>query len=227
MLISIIVPVYNEAARVLQVLQAVQRAPLPEPWEREVVVVDDGSTDGTSELLLGLEGVRYHRLPSNRGKGAAVRRGLAMARGEIVLIQDADLEYSPECYPELLQPLLGGRADVVYGSRFLGQARGMRPLQWLGNHALTACCNLLFGSRLTDCYTCYKVFWRRHLDFPLRAERFELEAEITAKFLLRGRSIVEVPIAYAARSHRQGKKIRARDGWKGLWWFWLCRCGWR
>lgn len=225
-LVSVIVPVFNEATNVLTVLEAVQRAPLPDGTVLELVVVDDGSTDGTSELLHSYEGIRYSRLSRNEGKGMAVRQGLRMARGELVLIQDADLEYSPQCYPQLLAPLLEGRCDVVYGSRFLGHQEGMKPLQYLGNRILTATCNWLFGGRLTDSYTCYKAFRRACLDFPLSARRFELEAELTAKFLLRGRRIEEVPISYTARGRAQGKKIRARDGFRGLWCLAACRMGW-
>lgn len=225
-LLSIIMPVYNEAANVLTVLNAVREAPLPPGLDRELILIDDGSNDGTSALLQRQEGIRYHRFPVNRGKGAAVRKGLSMALGEFALIQDADLEYSPACYPQLLQPLLEERCEVVYGSRFLGHQEGMLPLQYLGNRILTATCNLLFGAGLTDSYTCYKAFRRSCLDFPLAASRFELEAELTAKFLLRGRRILEVPISYSARGRAQGKKIRAVDGIKGLWCLLGCRLGW-
>ncbi len=224
-LLSVVVPVYNEVADVASVLRAVELAPLPDGMARELIVIDDASTDGTSALLQQIDGIQLYRLSRNQGKGVAVRQGLEMARGDFVLIQDADLEYSPSCYRQLLQPLLEGRCEVVYGSRFLGQQEGMVPLQYLGNRILTATCNLFFGSQLTDSYTCYKVFRRSALDFPLSARRFELEAELTAKFLLRGRRIIEIPISYSARQHAQGKKIRARDGFRGLWCLLLCRLG--
>lgn len=217
--LSILIPVYNERTRVEELLHRVLHAPLPLGWTREVLLIDDGSTDGTGELLDALaqgDLVRVHHSPVNCGKGTSVRIGLKMATGEFTLIQDADLEYDPQDYLLLLDPLLSGRADVVYGSRFLGSREGMSFSHVLGNRLLTWTANLLFGGRLTDAYTCYKVMpllLARSLD--LRARDFEIEAEITARILLRRLRIEEVPIRYRARSGHEGKKIRKMDGLLG------------
>ncbi len=217
--LSILVPVFNERSRVEELLDRVLHAPLPPRWMREVLLIDDGSTDGTSELLDALaqgDLVRVHHSPVNCGKGTSVRIGLKLATGEYALIQDADLEYDPQDYPLLLEPLLTGRADVVYGSRFLGSRQGMSFSHVLGNRLLTWTANLLFGGRLTDAYTCYKVMpllLARSLD--LRARDFDLEAEITARVLSRRLRIQEVPIRYCARTGREGKKIRKMDGLLG------------
>lgn len=224
MLVSIIIPVFNEVNSVIQVLHRVLETPLPEGVDREIILVDDGSTDGTTDLLQATAldpRVHVHYSMANAGKGTAVRIGMRYAKGEIVTIQDADLEYDPFCLPALIAPLLARRTRVVYGSRFLGQRRGMLALQGLGNRVLTLFTNLLFGSRLTDSYTCYKVMDQavaRFVSKRLVAHGFEIEAEITGEILKHGIGIVEVPISYTARLHSQGKKIRARDGFIGLYW---------
>lgn len=217
--LSILVPVFNERSRVEELLDRVLHAPLPPGWMREILLIDDGSTDGTSELLDALaqgDLIRVHHSPVNCGKGTSVRIGLKLATGEYALIQDADLEYDPQDYPLLLEPLRTGQADVVYGSRFLGCRQGMSFSHVLGNRLLTWTANLLFGGRLTDAYTCYKampLLLARSLD--LRARDFDLEAEITARVLSRRLRIQEVPIRYRARSGREGKKIRKMDGLLG------------
>ncbi|MDR7418065.1 MAG: glycosyltransferase family 2 protein [Armatimonadota bacterium] len=222
-LLSIVVPVYNEQRTIEQVLRRVRAAPL-DGLSTEVLVVDDGSTDGTRDILHRLvsggqaDGVTVLLQPTNRGKGAALRRGFAEARGGIVLVQDADLEYDPRDYPELLAPILRGDADVVYGTRFRGDGPRGRIGQRLGNKALTALANLLTGLRVSDAYVGYKVFKREVLRaITLREDRFSVEAEITMK-VARGRwRVREVPIAYSPRTHAEGKKIHFRDAVHGLW----------
>jgi len=215
-LLTVAVPVYNEHATVLPLLERVLAVPI----SLEVVLVDDGSTDGTRELLEawcigGDSRVRLVLHEANQGKGAAIVSAIRAARGRFLIVQDADLEYDPACYPELLAPLLSGDADVVYGSRFARcrWPEGMRFPNWLANRILTVAANLLFpGAGLTDEATCYKVFRREVLDrFPLRARRFDFCPEVTAKVLRRGIRIHEVPIAYVARTGAQGKKIRWTD----------------
>jgi len=219
--LSIIVPAYNEARTIREILRRVREAPL-EGMEREILVVDDGSTDGTRELLQEEERqghifAFYH--PENRGKGAAVRTGLEHAKGDIVLIQDADLEYDPRDYAALIAPIREGRAQVVYGSRFQGSQRTMFLSQRLANRLLTLTTNLLYGSALTDMETCYKVFAADLIkSLPLRARGFEIEPEITAKVLKGRHRIHEVPVSYTSREYREGKKINWRDGLKSLWW---------
>ena len=223
-LLSIVIPAFNERATVEALLRRVASAALPDGVEREILVVDDGSTDGTRELLReiaarGEPAIRLIEQPENRGKGAALRRGFQEARGEIVLIQDADLEYDPREYPTLLGPILEGEADVVYGSRFLGGPHRVL-FYWhaLGNSFLTTLSNIFSNLNLTDMETCYKVFRRSLLDgLPLRSDRFGIEPELTAKFARRRARIFEVPISYRGRTYAEGKKIHWKDGFAALW----------
>ena len=220
--LSVIIPVYNERGTLEKVLRRVARAPM----EKEVIVVDDGSDDGTRKILESLlenadpsDRLRIFFHDRNRGKGAAVRTGIEQAAGDWILIQDADLEYDPQDYPALLAPLLDGRADVVYGSRFLDGAHGTRYLQhYLANRFLTFVSNLMTGLNLSDMETGYKVFRRQVLDgIRLLSNGFEFEPEITAKVARRGYRIYEVPISYNSRSYQEGKKITWVDGVKALW----------
>lgn len=212
--LSVVIPVYNEIRTLEALLERVMAVDVG--MEKEIVIVDDCSTDGSREFLQRLEekrppGMRFAYHPTNRGKGAALRTGFAQVSGDLVLIQDADLEYDPNDYPRLLEPLLEGRADVVYGSRFLRRSGG----NWhtFGNRLLTWLSNLLTGSRLTDMETCYKVFPTALLKtIPLRSDRFGFEPEITAKLAKRRARLVEVPISYNPRRFSEGKKINWKDG---------------
>jgi len=213
--VSVIVPVYNEVAHVDELLQAIQSSPV----EKEIIVVDDGSTDGTREKLQAfpsVDGLTLVFHERNYGKGAAVRTALAHARGEYVLIQDSDLEYDPQDYPALLQPLQQGKANVVYGVRPDRPERGLRF--FLGAKLLTHLTNLLYGAGIHDEATCYKIF-RRSLLARVRLDchRFEFCPEVTAKLCRMGEKIAEVPISYRPRSAGEGKKIRHSDGWLAIW----------
>lgn len=214
--VSIIIPIYNEIEHAEEVVRRVLAAPLPPNCEREIIVIDDGSTDGTTALLKGLqkEGlIRFHESILNFGKGTAIRIGLRMATGQIILVQDGDLEYDPNEYQLLLRPILDGKADVVYGSRFQGKVEGMKMANLLANKILTFTANLLYGAGITDEATAYKVFRRDVLDrIVLECKRFEFCPEVTAKIRKRGIRIHEVPITYSGRTVEQGKKIRWRDG---------------
>lgn len=219
--LSVLIPVYNEAATFLELLERVRAVDVP----KEVVVVDDGSTDGTRELLKQrVEGrfddvvVLYH--PHNQGKGAAVRTAIEACTGELALIQDADLEYDPREYHALIQPILDGKADVVYGSRFLGSGPHRVHLFWhrVGNGLLTTLSNMMTNLNLTDMEVCYKVFRTSILkSIRLRSNRFDFEPEITAKIAKMRCRIYEVPISYAGRDYEEGKKIGWRDGVVALW----------
>jgi glycosyltransferase involved in cell wall biosynthesis len=218
--LSVIVPVHNEESTIEEVIRQIRAVDLGDT-AKEIVIVDDASTDGTPQRLEALEGKPDLRVlvhESNRGKGAAIRTGLASTTGDIVLIQDADLEYDPEDYPRLIEPIVDGDADVVYGSRFMGTAENMALPNLVANKLLAWSATLLFGKRITDEATCYKVFRSDVLSsFDLECERFEFCPEVTAKALRRGYRLVEVPISYRARTVEAGKKIRATDGLEAIW----------
>ncbi len=217
MKLSVIMPVYNEKDTIQEILGQVRAVNLAE----EIIIVDDGSTDGTRDLLKQEEAqpgtiVIYHNC--NQGKGAAVRTGFDRATGDILLIQDADLEYDPRDYPLLIRPIVEGRVKVVYGSRFLGPRKAMLFWHMLGNKFLTLLTNVLYNTILSDMETCYKAFRADVIKgMPLRSHRFEFEPEITAKVLKRGYRIFEVPISYYGREYNEGKKISWRDGPKAAW----------
>lgn len=234
--LSVVIPVYNERATIAEILRRVQAAPM----EKEIVLVDDGSTDGTRDFLQSLsdaaaagqpevpltdggsvraDNLRVFLQPENRGKGAAVRRGFAEARGEIILVQDADLEYDPAEYPELLDPIERGLADVVYGTRFKGRvARVLFFWHYLGNKCLTTLSNAFTNLNLSDVWVCYKVFRREVLaHLKLRENGFGFEPEITARVAKGGWRVFEVPVSYSGRTYAEGKKITWRDGIRALW----------
>jgi len=214
--LSVVIPVYNERTTLLEIVNRVKSVPL----DKEIILVDDYSTDGTRDLLRQLEkdGAKVFYHERNMGKGAALRTGFQHASGDFVIVQDADLEYDPGEYPKLLQPLLDGRADVVYGSRFSGKRHNMTFLHNLGNQFLTLMTNILFQTSITDMETCYKLFPRKTIQsIQIVSNRFNFEPEITAKLLKRRLRIVEVPISYAGRSFQQGKKITWRDGFSAIW----------
>jgi glycosyltransferase involved in cell wall biosynthesis len=218
--LSVIVPVYNERTTLVEVLRRMRAVELPDGIDREIIVVDDGSTDGTREVLrqVGDSTVRVLLHEGNRGKGAAVRTGIEVASGDYILIQDADLEYDPEDWPTMIAPVQRGRARVVYGSRFTGERRNMLFLHWVGNRMLSLVTNVLYNTTLSDMETCYKLIDRSlMLDLGLRSNKFDIEPEITAKILRRRIRIYEVPISYTGREFDEGKKITWRDGFAALW----------
>jgi glycosyltransferase involved in cell wall biosynthesis len=215
--LTVITPVFNERSTVAEVIRRMRAVELPVVLQ--IIVVDDGSSDGSDKVLGALQDstVRVIQHAQNEGKGAAIRTGLAEARGDLVLIQDADLEYDPADWPRLLEPILRGKAQVVYGSRFTGERKNMLPLHWLGNRFLSLVTNVLYSSTLSDMETCYKLFDARVLEgLIIRSNRFDFEPEITAKMLRRGHRIYEVPISYAGREPDEGKKITWRDGISAL-----------
>jgi glycosyltransferase involved in cell wall biosynthesis len=215
--LSVIVPVYNERNTVVEILRRMRAVDLP--VDREFIVVDDGSDDGTRAVLtqLGDSTTKIVKHSTNRGKGAAIRTALQHVTGDLVLIQDADLEYDPEDWLRLLGPVLKGNAEVVYGSRFTGEHRNMLFLHWCGNRVLSLVTNLLYNTTLSDMETCYKLFDREVIrDVVVKSDRFDFEPEITAKVLRQGIRIYEVPISYAGREVDEGKKITWRDGFAAL-----------
>ncbi len=222
MLISIVIPVYNERKTILEILDRVADVPLGIEAEREIIVVDDYSTDGTRDILKGLSrpGVRISYHDENQGKGAALRTGFAQVRGEIVIVQDADLEYDPREYPKLLQPISSGHADVVYGSRFLGGPhRVLLFHHYIANRLLTLLSNFFTNLNLTDMETCYKVFRTDVLrKLKLRSNRFGFEPEITAKVARARCRVYEVPISYFGRDYSEGKKIGWKDAIAAFYW---------
>jgi glycosyltransferase involved in cell wall biosynthesis len=216
-LLSIVMPVYNELATIDEIVARVASVPM----QIQLIVVDDCSTDGTRERLAELQrehGFTLLLQERNQGKGAALRRGFAAVNGNIVVIQDADLEYSPEELPMLAELIIEGRADVVYGSRFLGRHRVFLFTHYLGNRLLTLLTNVLYNTMLTDMETCYKVMRREVLDsMQLTANGFGIEPEMTAKIFKRGYRVYEIPISYDGRSYEEGKKIGWKDGVVALW----------
>lgn len=215
MRVSIIVPVYNEERTIEELVKRLKEVPL----DKEVIIVDDGSTDGTREILKGIreEGFRVISLPRNLGKGAAIRAALPFLRGDVVVIQDADLEYNPKELPELLKPILEDEEQVVYGSRFLRGKPRMYPLNLLANKILAWTATLLLGRRLTDEATCYKAFKTSLLrSLDLKCRGFEFCPEVTAKIGRKGIRIREIPISYAPRTTKEGKKVKWKDGFIAL-----------
>ena len=211
--LSVIVPVYNERNTVAEVIRRIRAVDIP--LTVDVIVVNDGSSDGTDKVLAAIEDstVKVMNHSVNQGKGAAIRTGLAEVRGDLVLIQDADLEYDPDDWPKLLEPILKGKARVVYGSRFTGERMNMLPSHWIGNRVLSLVTNVLYSSTLSDMETCYKLFDRKVISgITIKSDRFDFEPEITAKVLRKGYRIYEVPISYAGREIAEGKKITWRDG---------------
>ena len=212
-LLSVIVPVFNERNTVTEILRRMRRVELP--IDLEVIVVDDGSSDGTDRVLAAQEDstVRVLTHRSNQGKGAAVRTGLNAARGDLILIQDADLEYDPSDWTRLLQPVLSGRAKVVYGSRYMGEREAVSLRRWMADRGLSAIASVLYNTAISDMQTCFKLIDRDVLNsISITSDHFDLEPEITAKLLRAGHRIYEVPVSFSGRRRSEGRKYTWRDG---------------
>jgi len=217
LILTVVIPVYNEKDTIQEVIERVKKSPV----EKEIIIVDDGSDDGTKEVLNSIKeqrkDIRFVYLSRNMGKGQAIKKGFSLEKGKYVIVQDADLEYDPNVYPKLLKPLLNKEADVVFGSRLLNKANKGDWLFYIGRVSITWVANILYKSNLTDAYTCYKVL---PCDFVkninIKANGFELEAELTAKTLLAGKKIKEISISYNPRSIKEGKKISWKDWFRGV-----------
>lgn len=225
--ISVIIPVYNERATIEEIVKRIEKVNI----SKEIIIVDDGSTDGTKEVLKSLnkDNITVIHHDHNMGKGQAIRTALPFTTGDVILIQDADLEYNPEEYPKLIEPIEKGKAEVVYGSRMLGKKFQPVSLQnfifYLGGKSLSLLTNFLYSSNITDGYTCYKVFKSELLkSLTLQCKGFEFEAEVTAKILRQRIKIREVPISITPRSIKEGKKIRLKDWFIGVWTLINYRC---
>lgn len=218
MKLTVIIPVYNEKNTILKILEKVEKVSLPDNLEKEIIIVDDFSADGTGEILKSLE--RKYRIifhDKNRGKGAALKAGFKAASGDIILVQDADLEYNPEEYPQLLEPILKSEAKVVYGSRFLKKHNPRYKFFYFGNKFLSLLFSVFYGKWISDMETCYKVFKKEVLDnIKIKSNRFNFEPEITAKIIKAGYDIMEIPISYESRSIEEGKKIGWKDGFSAI-----------
>jgi glycosyltransferase involved in cell wall biosynthesis len=225
MKISIIIPVYNEEKTIVQIIKKVKLVKLANNLVREIIVVNDASSDRTGSLLGKIKDIKVKTHKINKGKGSAIQTGIKFSKGDIILIQDADLEYNPEDYPRLLAPILEKKCDIVYGSRLKTyplRISGSRktPLisHYIGNKFLTLVTNALYGNNVTDMETCYKVFKKKVIHgMRLRAKRFDFEPEITAKILKKGYRICEIPIKVKPRGYDEGKKISWRDGFIAVW----------
>jgi len=217
MKLSIIIPAYNEEKTVLELVKRVESVALGK-IKKELIIVDDFSTDSTRDILTRIKNAKIFFHSRNQGKGAAIRTGLKHVTGDLVIIQDADLEYNPNDYPKLLKPILDRKTDVVYGSRFIKQHRPKYFFYYLGNILLSIATTMLYGRNVSDMETCYKVFRTSIIkSLDIKADRFEFEPEVTVKLLKRGIKIVEVPVKYQCRDFEEGKKITWKDGVKALW----------
>jgi len=215
MKLSIIIPVYNESQTIGEIIRQVKAV---KGFEKEIIVVDDGSNDGTAEILKRIKDIKVINHKQNQGKGTAIKTGITAASSDYLLVQDADLEYDPQDIPSMIEPIRRGKAEVVYGSRFTGQRRNMFFWHWMGNQLLTLITNILYNTTLSDMETCYKLMpTKLAKSLNLNAKHFEFEPEVTAKILKKGIRIWEVPISYAGREYRDGKKISWKDAIPALW----------
>lgn len=227
MKLSVIIPVFNEEKTVREIIRKVKKV----KFQKEIIVIDDGSTDKTPKILQGIRNIQVFSHKTNLGKGAAVRTGIKKAIGDIILIQDADLEYNPKDYERLIKPIADGKAKVVYGSRLknyplvlLGKGKTPMPLHLIANRVLTLLTNILYRSELTDMETCYKVFTKAVArEIELFSNGFEIEPELTAKILKKGYKIYEVPIKVKPRGYKDGKKINWKDGVRAVYYLFYFR----